>query len=99
MTKNETIHVRVNSKVKSSAESAHDMLGISVSEAINMFLCQVSLVGGIPFEVKLPAPERVIVRSEEELLTKLEESERDIAEGRTIPADEVFSKLEAKYGI
>lgn len=95
MTKNETIHVRVNSKVKSNAESALDMLGISVSEAINMFLCQVSLVGGIPFEVKLPAPGRVIVRSEEELLTKLEESERDIAEGRTIPADEVFSKLES----
>ena len=93
MTKNETIHVRVNSKVKSNAESALDMLGISVSEAINMFLCQVSLVGGIPFEVKLPAPGRVIV------MTKLEESERDIAEGRTIPADEVFSKLEDKYGI
>lgn len=99
MTKNETIHVRVNSEVKSNAESALDMLGISVSEAINMFLCQVSLVGGIPFDVKLPAPERVIVRNKAELAAKLEESEKDIAEGRTVPADEVFSKLEAKYGI
>lgn len=99
MTKNETIHVRVNSNVKNSAESALDMLGISVSEAINMFLCQVSLVGGIPFDIKLPAPERVIVRNEEELAAKLEESERDIAEGRTIPVDEAFSKLEEKYGI
>lgn len=99
MVKNETIHVRVNSTVKSNAESALDMLGISVSEAINMFLCQVSLVGGIPFEVRLPAPERVIVRSEEELAAKLEGSERDIAEGRTVPADEAFSRLRAKYDI
>ena len=99
MTKNETIHVRVNSRVKNNAESALDMLGISVSEAINMFLCQVSLVGGIPFEVKLPAPERVIVKDKEELLAKLEESQSDIAEGKLSPSEEVFSKLEDKYGI
>ncbi|WP_295157153.1 type II toxin-antitoxin system RelB/DinJ family antitoxin [uncultured Ruminococcus sp.] len=99
MTKNETIHVRVNSTVKNNAEAALDMLGISVSEAINMFLCQVSLVGGIPFEVKLPAPARVIVRSEEELDGKLNASDRDIAEGRTVPADEAFARLEDKYGL
>ena len=98
MTKNETIHVRVNSNVKNSAESALDMLGISVSEAINMFLCQVSLVGGIPFDVKLPAPEHVIVRSEDELIAKLDDSQKDIEQGRTSPASEVYSRLEAKYG-
>ncbi len=99
MTKNETIHVRVNSNVKSNAESALDMLGISVSEAINMFLCQVSLVGGIPFDVKLPAPERVIVRSEDELMKKLDESQKDIEQGRTSSANEVHSRLEEKYGL
>ena len=99
MTKNETIHVRVNSTVKSNAESALDMLGITVSEAINMFLCQVSLVGGIPFEVKLPAPERVIVKNNDELVQKLNESQNDIGEGKHSSAQEVYSKLEAKYGI
>ena len=89
----------MNSTVKSNAESALDMLGILVSEAVNMFLCQVSLVGGIPFEVKLPAPEHIIMRSNDELIAKLDESEKDIEEGRTSPTDEVYSRLETKYGL
>ena len=99
MTKDETIHVRVNSMVKDNAEATLGMLGISVSEAINIFLCQVDLVGGLPFDVKLPAPKRVIVKNEEELIAKLDESQRDIDEGRTSPAEEVYSRLEAKYGL
>lgn len=99
MNKNETLHIRVNETVKDNAEETLGMLGISISEAVNMFLCQVNLVGGIPFEVKLPAPERVIVRSEEELAAKLRESQKDIAEGRTLTAEEAFGSLEKKYGI
>ncbi|MBR1738860.1 MAG: hypothetical protein IJ737_01085 [Ruminococcus sp.] len=45
----------------------------------------------------LTAPEGVTVRSEEELVSKLEESRRDIAEGRPIPADEAFLKLKRKF--
>lgn len=99
MTKDETIHVRVNSTVKDNAEATLGRLGISVSEAINMFLCQVDLVGGIPFEVKLPAPERVIVRNEKDLIAKLEEGQIDIEQGRTFTAGEVDSMLEEKYGL
>lgn len=54
MAKDETLHIRVNSKVKENAEKILDTLGISISEAVNIFLCQVNLVGGIPFEIKLP---------------------------------------------
>ncbi|MBR6337063.1 MAG: type II toxin-antitoxin system RelB/DinJ family antitoxin [Ruminococcus sp.] len=99
MTKNETIHVRVNEKVKSSAEATLDVLGISISEAINMFLCQVSLVGGLPFEVKLPAPESVIVRSEQELGERLSAAQKDIEAGRTVTAADVFDRLEKKYDL
>jgi len=99
MTKDETIHVRVNSMVKDSAEATLSTLGISVSEAINIFLCQVDLVGGLPFEVKLPAPRRVIVKNEDELIAKLDESREDIEKGRTSPADEVYSRMDAKYAL
>lgn len=93
MAKTETLHIRVNEAVKENAEETLGMLGISISEAVNMFLCQVNLTGGLPFEVKLPAPERVTVRTKEELYRKLEEAEADIREGRTYPADEVFKRL------
>ena len=100
MAKNETLHIRVNEDVRSSTEATLGLLGMSISEAVNIFLCQVNLVGGIPFEVRLAAPERVLVRNKAELAAKLTESERDIAEGRVSPADEdAFERLESKYDL
>lgn len=99
MAKTETLHIRVNETVKENAEETLGMLGISISEAVNMFLCQVNLTGGLPFEVKLPAPERVIVRNKEELYKKLDEAEDDVRSGRTSSADETFGRLRDKYGI
>lgn len=50
MAKTETIHIRVNEQIKSNAE---ETLGMTISEAVNMFLCQVNLTGGFPFAVRL----------------------------------------------
>ena len=60
MAKNDTIHVRVDENVKINAEQTLAMLGLTISEAVNMMLCQVNLTGGLPFQVKLPAPENII---------------------------------------
>lgn len=94
MAKTETLHIRVNESVKANAEETLNMLGVSISEAVNMFLCQVNLTGGLPFEVKLP--ERVVVRNKEELASKLAEAEEDIREGRVYPAEEAFDRLRGK---
>ncbi len=99
MAKTETLHIRVNENVKANAEETLAMLGISISEAVNMFLCQVNLTGGIPFEVKVPAPERIIVKSKEDLYQKLEEAENEIKSGNYSSSDEVFDRLRDKYGI
>ncbi len=99
MAKTETLHIRINENVKANAEETLSLLGISISEAVNMFLCQVNLTGGLPFEVKLPAPERVIVRNKEELASKLAEAEEDVRAGRVYPAEEAFDRLRGKYGI
>jgi len=55
MAKTETIHMRITPEVKSSADSILSQLGITTADAINMFLYQVILRGGLPFEVRLPA--------------------------------------------
>ena len=99
MAKTETLHIRVNENVKANAEETLSMLGISISEAVNMFLCQVNLTGGIPFEVKVPAPERIIVKNKEDLYQKLEEAENEIKSGNYASSDEVFDRLRDKYGI
>lgn len=46
--------VRVNDDIKKEVKPILDDLGISLSEAINMFLHQVKLNNGIPFNLKLP---------------------------------------------
>lgn len=99
MAKTETLHIRVSEDVKTNAEEILNRLGISISEAVNMFLCQVDLTGGLPFEVKLPIPERLIVKDMEDFLKKIREAEKDIGESRTYEAKETFDRLRKKYGV
>jgi DNA-damage-inducible protein J len=56
MAKTDTLHIRVEPDVKANVESTLNLLGLSTTEAINIFLRQVVLTGGLPFEVKLPRP-------------------------------------------
>ena len=46
--------VRVNDNIKKEVLPILDDLGISLSEAINMFLHQIKLNNGIPFNLKCP---------------------------------------------
>lgn len=50
---NSLIQARVDSKVKEDAEDIINQLGISLNEAIRMFLMQVIIHKGIPFKPTL----------------------------------------------
>ncbi len=54
MARTATIQARINSRVKTEAQKILDQLNISMSEAISMYLTQVALYKGIPFELRLP---------------------------------------------
>lgn len=47
--------VRVNDNIKKEIMPILDDLGISLSEAINMYLHQIKLNNGIPFKLKYPS--------------------------------------------
>ena len=49
-----TIQVRLDKKTKKQAQEVFSVLDISMSEAIKLFLRQVALQRGIPFEIKIP---------------------------------------------
>ena len=98
MAKTETLHIRVNDAVKSNAEKTLDMLGISIAEAVNMLLHQITLVGGLPFDVRVPmAPESVTVKSKEDLYQKLGLGVEQIKDGKVIDADVVMARLKEQY--
>ncbi len=78
-TKDKTIHVRVESSLKSEVEAILRELGFTTSEALYLFLRMVKLTKGIPFEVKIP---------NEETLERFRRSERgkDMVEYSSIEA-------------
>ena len=51
--------VRINSEIKEQVIPILNTLGISLGEAVNMFLHQIKLHNGIPFDliVRAPSPE------------------------------------------
>ena len=77
MNKNANLSIRVDLEVKKEAESILSYLGLSISSAINMFLKQVVINRGLPFEVKMPElPTFVEDLTHEELMDLLEEAKR-----------------------
>ena len=54
MAKTAALNIRVNPETKRSAEGLFADFGITITDAINMFLHQSVMVGGIPFELKRP---------------------------------------------
>ncbi len=55
MEKSATLNLRVNPTLKQDAESVLSRLGIPMATAVDMYLNQIVLVGGIPFSVTLPS--------------------------------------------
>ena len=74
MTKTATINMRIDPRVKSDAEIVFASLGMTLSEAVNVFLHKSVLEGGLPFEVKQP-------RYNAETETAIREA-RDIMSGK-----------------
>ena len=71
--KTSTIHLRVEPDIKADVEKLLGRLGMSTTDAINIFLNQIILSGGLPFPVKIPEPNK-------ETLAALKEAD-DIRKG------------------
>ncbi len=54
MAKTATITTRITPELKHNAEQILSQLGMNTTQAINMFLKQVELRKGLPFDVQVP---------------------------------------------
>lgn len=52
--KTETVRARITPALKHDVEIVLDELGLTFSEAIELFLRQIKLNRGIPFDIKIP---------------------------------------------
>ncbi len=57
MNKTAAVTIRIDPKLKKDAQNVFDDLGITTTQAISMFLKQVSLRRGMPFPVEVPNDE------------------------------------------
>ena len=57
MSKTATVRARIEPELKKNVEDIFEQLGLSTTEAINLFYKQVELHHGLPFTVKIPNQE------------------------------------------
>lgn len=93
MVKNTYFNMPINSDKKSNLEALYGSLGMSLSEAVNIFFEASLLVGGLPFNVSLP-------RFNRETESAIQEA-RDIMSGKVKAksynsAKELFDELDAE---
>ena len=93
MAKTANLNIRIDPETKSGAERLFSGFGITLTDAVNIFLRQSLMVGGLPFEMKQP-------RFNQETEAALQEA-RDIASGGIAAksystAKELFAELDAE---
>ena len=54
MSKSATVRARIEPELKNEVETLFHELGLTVTEAINIFYKQVKLMHGLPFPVRIP---------------------------------------------
>ena len=100
-TRTASVYTRVDPETKEQAEAILAQLGIPMSNAIGMFLKQVVIQRGIPFEMKLPSARPVVIGdlTKEQFDTEMQLGMDDIEAGRVVSADEMESEMRRLYGV
>lgn len=101
MARTSNVFARVEPEVKDQAEIVLNQLGIPMSNAVDMFLRQVIIRRGLPFEVKLPQRKPLVSGelTKEQLDAEIAKGMDDVENGRVFSAEEVDEELHRLYGI
>lgn len=101
MARTANIYTRVDPVVKEQAEQILDQLGIPMSNAIGMFLRQVVIHNGIPFDMKLPIRRPLVYGelSQEVFEEEIQKGFDDIKNGKVYSANDVEEHMKNRYNL
>ena len=101
MARTANIYTRVDPIVKEQAEQILEQLGIPMSSAIGMFLRQVVMQNGIPFDMKLPfrRPLEYGKLTKEEFDAEIRKGIDDAESGKLYSADEVEAQMKNRFNV
>lgn len=88
MAKTENINIRIEPELKKEAEETLNFLGLTMAEAIKLFLRQVTLTDSIPFKIEKPKYNKETIQAME-----------DVKNGKNLSktfdsVDEMFEELD-----
>ncbi len=100
MAKTTSIFARVEPEIKEQAEIVLNKLGIPMSNAVNIFLRQIVLHNGLPFDVKITHNNSLCFEdlTSEEFNNEIEKGFNDLRAGRVVSADKVAERITKEYG-
>lgn len=84
MTTTTMVHVRVDEKIKAQATKALTAMGLSVSDAVRVFLMRVAAEKQLPFALKVPNAKTHAAMAEA----------RAMSRARFVSADELIDELD-----
>ena len=85
MAKTANIQARIDPETKTKAQKILNTLNISMSEAISMYLTQIALHKGIPFDIRIP---------NEVTIATLQKSEEGKELNEVSSVDKLFQELD-----
>lgn len=90
MAKSASMYIRIDPEVKADVEAIYSQYGMSITDAINVFLYQSRNVGGLPFDLRPVAPNA-------ETMAAIKEGDAIIQSGkaRFDNADDLLGELKA----
>ena len=87
MPKTATLHMRIEPEIKAQVDDIMSELGISTSEAVNLFFRQVIRYRGIPLDLRIPNAETIAA---------IEEAQRGENLHRCENLEQLFEELNAE---
>ena len=88
------LHIRVDDDIKEQATAALTTMGLSVSDAVRLFLRRVVVDQAFPLELKVPNADTQAAMAESRAMM----ASRRNGESRFASADEMFADLEKNSG-
>jgi len=67
MAKTASMYIRIDPEIKSDVESIYARYGMSITDAINVFLYTSRNIGGLPFDLRPSVPNAVTLAAIEEV--------------------------------
>ena len=90
MAKTANLNIRIDPTTKEAAENLFSNFGITITDAVNMFLYQSLLTGGLPFSVKMPPSNATTLAA----MQAIEDMLNDKAPSSPQSVDDFFKEME-----